>query len=93
MPNIADCLHDLGPGQCFKRSSPDACLLISVAPEKLAHLSHKFHATEENSILNSRLPVRLPMSDGCRFLQLLTKRLLELALRAWTEERQDGLGA
>jgi hypothetical protein len=66
MPNIADCLHDLGACQCFKRSSPDACLLISVAPEKLAHLSHKFRATEEDSILNLRFPVRLPASYGCR---------------------------
>jgi hypothetical protein len=70
-----------------------ACLLFSVAPEKLAHVSHKFRATEEDSILDLRLPVRLPTSDGCRFAQLLTKRLLELASRAWTEERQDGLGA
>jgi len=93
VPNIADCLHDLGPGQCFKHSSPDCCLLISVAPEMLAHLSHKFRPTEEDSILDFPLPVRLPTSNCCRVPQLLTKRLLELALRAWTEERQDGLGA
>ena len=41
IPNIAECLHDLGPCKCVKRSSPDACLLTSVALEKLAHLSHK----------------------------------------------------
>ncbi len=35
IPNIANCLHDLGPCQCFKRSSPYSCLLISVAPESL----------------------------------------------------------
>ena len=61
--------------------------------QKLAHLSHIFRATEEDSILNLRLPVRLQTSYGCRFPQLLTKRLLELGLRASTEERQDGLGA
>jgi hypothetical protein len=43
-------LHDSGPSQCFMRPSPDSCLLISVAPEKLAHLSHKFRATEEDCI-------------------------------------------
>jgi hypothetical protein len=37
--------------------------------------------------------LRVPTSYGCRFPQLLTKRLLELALRAATEEGQDGLGA
>jgi hypothetical protein len=61
--------------------------MISVTAEKLAHLSHKFRAPEEDSILNLRLPVRLPTSYGCRFPQLLTKRLLELALRTSTEER------
>src|SRR5580692_8881728 len=77
----------------FKRSLPDCCLLISVAPEKLAHLSHKFRATEEDRILNLRLPVRLSTSYGCRFPPLLTKRVLELALRTSTEKLQDGLGA
>ncbi len=86
-------MHDLDPFQCFKRSLPDTCLLISVAPEEFAHLRYKFRATEEHSILNLRLPVRLPLSRGCRLPQLLTKRLLELAWRAWTEERQDGSGA
>ena len=61
--------------------------MISVTAEKLAHLSHKFRATEEDRILNLGLPVRLPTSYGCRLPQLLTKRLLELALRTSTEER------
>jgi hypothetical protein len=77
IPNIADCLHDLGPCRCFRRSSPDSCLLISVTPEKFAHLSHKFRATEEDSILNLRLPSPSP-------------NVLWLPLPATVDERHFG---
>ena len=76
------------------RPFPACCLRPEVLPARRSvSVAAKFQATEEDSLLNLRLPVRLPTSLGCRFPQLLTKRLLELALRAWTEEREDGLGA
>jgi hypothetical protein len=56
IPNIADCLHDTGPCQCFKRSSPGSCLLISVAPEKLAASELQIPRPRGRQYLNLRLP-------------------------------------
>src|ERR1700730_14970365 len=91
-PSIADRSHDLSPSKRLPQRSTEPGLLVPVAPQKLAHLGHKFRTTQQNRVLHSPFPARFPLPCRRSFLKFPTKSLLELALRPLTEELQNRLG-